>query len=160
MTHMYFFLWLLSFLTASHKNYTNFLNSKVHLKKTLVKCFLNSKTYSLSLYPHLNVSEIWVNFTVFLSLFFFFLLLKKCLLHLWSILNQKCLRTGEMSYERTLLERSSFMSQKMLLHVDIWAIIQLIQRASHVALVVKNPPANAGDTRDVASITEHKYTHS
>ena len=56
-----------------------------------------------------------------------------------------------MSYECTLLERSSFMSQKMLLPVDIWAIIQLIQRASQVALVVKNPPANAGDTRDMGS---------
>ena len=65
-----------------------------------------------------------------------------------------------MSYECTLLERSSFMSQKMLLPVDIWAIIQLIQRASQVALVVKNPPANAGDTRDMGSITEHIHMHS
>ena len=159
MTRMYLFLWLLSFLTASHKNYNNFLNSKVPFKKTLVKCFLNSKTYSLPFHPHLNVSEIWVNFTVFL-LFLFFFLLKKCLLHLWSILNQKCLRIGEMSYEQTSLERSSFMSQKMLLHVYIWAIIQLIQRASEVALVVKNLPASAGDRRDVGSITEHIHTHS
>ena len=30
--------------------------------------------------------------------------------------------------------------------------LQEIVRASQVALVVKNPPANAGDTRDVGSI--------
>ena len=33
-----------------------------------------------------------------------------------------------------------------------------IRRASQVALVVKNPPANAGDIKDVTSIPESRRT--
>ena len=48
-----------------------------------------------------------------------------------------------------------------------WREIQMVQRASQVSLVVKNPPANAGDVRDTdlipglgRSLEEGMATHS
>ena len=51
----------------------------------------------------------------------------------------------------TKREKVSGMNREM--GVDLYTLVILCIRASQEALVVKNPPANAGDTRDEGSIS-------